>query len=153
MKGKIAVIDICDRCPYKAFDSTMGIVFDKNEIEEHNSAVAYCGYHKIGFDGSQIRIEPYLDIQSENSGQPKNCPLPNGNDGRNLRKGMWFKDKYYSIQKWITSAKCELFGHKQGDIDFGDGYNCERCYHLYSKETRKKTIFEFIITLITTKNK
>lgn len=138
MKGKIAVIDICHRCPYKAFDTTM-------RLGEDTSEVSYCGYHKIGFDGTQIRIEEYLDVGNQKFGQPKNCPLPNGNDGRNLRKGMWFKDKYYSIQKWIIDSKCELLGHQKGDLDFGDSHNCERCYHPYSKETSKKTFFQFLI--------
>lgn len=82
MKGKIAVIDSCFRCPYRAFDNTMGIIFNKNKMKEHNSEIAYCGYHKIGYNGLQIRIEKYYD----NITIPKNCPLPLGNDGRNLKK-------------------------------------------------------------------
>ena len=87
MKGKIAVITGCHWCPYKAFDNTMGIVFnDENEID--SSEIAYCGYHKVGYDGTQTRIENALSIDTEEGvilpenpiDMPNDCPLPEGDD-------------------------------------------------------------------------
>ena len=155
MKGKIAVIDSCFRCPYKAFDNTIGIVFSETKTEEHSSEVCYCGYNKVGYDESQIRIEKYLEPDWNNwkptkddpdyPTMPKNCPLPNGNDKRNLRKGKYFSDKLNSLKIWWIETKCEFLGHKQGELDLGDAYNCERCYHPYSKETRNKSVFELLM--------
>ena len=94
MKGKIAVITGCHWCPYKAFDNTMGIVDGKSI----NSEVAYCGYHKVGFDGTQINLEKIInwekhiedwkptDKEQDYPTMPTNCPLPEGEDGR-LRYG------------------------------------------------------------------
>jgi len=88
MKGKIAVITGCHWCPYKAFDNTMGIVTDKDKVTEHDSEIAYCGYHKVGYDGSQTRIEDALCISTDEGvimpenpiDMPDNCPLPEGDD-------------------------------------------------------------------------
>lgn len=92
MKGKIAVITGCHWCPYKAFDNTMGIVIDsekgKATAKENSSEIAYCGYHKVGYDGTQTRIEDALSIStdegvtmSENPiDMPDDCPLPEGDD-------------------------------------------------------------------------
>lgn len=89
MKGKIAVITGCHWCPYKAFDNNIIIVGDK---EIKSCEVIYCGYHKVGFDGSQINIERYIDWENyieewkptkkepSYPTMPKNCPLPEGDD-------------------------------------------------------------------------
>lgn len=99
MKGKIAVITGCHWCPYKAFDSgrrgdievkDVTLVENDIELEEANEIIeiAYCGYHKVGYDGSQIRIENALSIQTEEGvimpenpiDMPDGCPLPEGDD-------------------------------------------------------------------------
>jgi len=90
MKGKIAVITGCNWCPYKAFDNTIGIIFDKEEAEKNNSEIAYCGYNKVGYDGTQTRIENALSIQTDEGvimpenpiDMPDDCPLPEGDDKR-----------------------------------------------------------------------
>ena len=94
MKGKIAVITGCHWCPYKAFDNTMGIIIDNTGVEQQSSEVVYCGYHKIGFDGSQINLDKIINSENyiENwkpteqeqdyPTMPNNCPLPEGDDGR-----------------------------------------------------------------------
>lgn len=73
MKGKIAVIKSCNWCPYRAVDGTLSV--RKELVKE----VEYCGYSKTGYDGSQIRIG-----NSEKYKVPKSCPLPDGDDGREL---------------------------------------------------------------------
>lgn len=95
MKGKIAVITGCHQCPYKAFDSTMGIIREENgNVTQHNSEVVYCGYHKIGYDGTQENLDKIInwethifDFKPKNKddaypSMPENCPLPDGEDGR-----------------------------------------------------------------------
>jgi len=58
LEGKIAVIPGCQHCPYKAFDSSMGII--KQEDGSHSfpqSEVAFCGY---------LRQTSYRKLDSEN---------------------------------------------------------------------------------------
>jgi hypothetical protein len=91
MKGKIAVIRGCHWCPYRAFDNEITIIHKGNNIINNNNEIAYCGYHKIGYDGTQTRIEnalsittPQGDITCKNPiDMPNNCPLPEGDDKRN----------------------------------------------------------------------
>ncbi len=90
MEGKIAVIKGCSWCPYKAFDIAMGVVFNKEGFSSNSNEIAYCGYHKVGFDGTQTRIESALSIEIDGQviipdspiDMPDNCPLPLGDDGR-----------------------------------------------------------------------
>jgi len=96
MKGKIAVITGCHWCPYKAFDNSMGIIIDdgKATAKENSSEIAYCGYHKVGYDGTQTRIENALSIKTKGGiimpknpiDMPDDCPLPEGDDKRKLKK-------------------------------------------------------------------
>lgn len=99
MKGKIAVIEGCHWCPYKAVDSgrRADIDIEKDRtLEEANEIIeiAYCGYHKVGYDGSQIRIENALSIQTDEGvimpenpiDMPDDCPLPEGDDKSKHRK-------------------------------------------------------------------
>ena len=85
-KGKVAVIEICSKCPYKAFDNTMGLMINHDDkiMDEHCSEIAYCGWFKP-LDNTKLRIEEYLNIGSHKFGQPDNCPLPDGNDGSKWR--------------------------------------------------------------------
>ena len=86
-KGKIAVIETCSKCPYKAFDNTLGVVINHKEKTktENDTEVAYCGYFKP-LDPTKLRIEEYLDLENDdNHGQPDECPLPDGNDNSKWR--------------------------------------------------------------------
>lgn len=99
LEGKIAVIPGCQHCPYKAFDSSMGII--NQEDGSHSfpqSEVAFCGYHlgKDSYDPDNrhgIIIDPYLQTVDGNYDNlmksypsewnklmPDNCPLPLGRD-------------------------------------------------------------------------
>lgn len=81
MKGKIAVINGCQWCPYKAIDSGLGPM-------EYD--IVYCGYHKIGYDDTQTRIENTIIFETSGGAvipddfidRPDDCPLPDGDDGR-----------------------------------------------------------------------
>jgi hypothetical protein len=78
-KGKIAVIEICSKCPYLAFDNEL---FVNNKSK--NTEIAYCGWFKP-LDNTKLRLEEYLDIGSDKFGQPDECPLPIGNDNSKWR--------------------------------------------------------------------
>lgn len=80
-KGKIAVIEICLKCPYLAFDNTLGIIVNHNNktIENDQNEIAYCGWFKP-LNNTKLRLEEYLEIDNPKFGQPDNCPLPNGDD-------------------------------------------------------------------------
>lgn len=80
-KGKVAVIEICFKCPYKAFDSSLGVSVnhEKKTVVQSHSEIAYCGWFKP-LDNTKLRIDEYLEIGNEKFGQPDNCPLPDGND-------------------------------------------------------------------------
>lgn len=97
--SKIAVIPGCQHCPYKAIDSTMGIVQQENgEWIDHNYDVQFCGYHlgHESYDNDNrywLIIEPYLKQNNDDFNRiikeyptewmkpmPDNCPLPEGTD-------------------------------------------------------------------------
>ena len=88
MKGKIAVITGCHWCPYKAFDNHLGQTVTDDKTGKQTNEIAYCGYHKVGYDGSQTRIENALSIQTDEGvimpenpiDMPDDCPLPEGDD-------------------------------------------------------------------------
>lgn len=85
-KGKIAVIEICYKCPYNVSDTEIGVVLDhKTKTKEiiHKS-IHYCGWFKP-IDPTKLRIEEYLDVCDVKFGQPENCPLPVGNDNSKWR--------------------------------------------------------------------
>ena len=92
-KGKIAVIEVCSKCPYLAFDSKIGIIVNKDNesIESNESEIAYCGWFKP-LDNTKIRLEEYIDVCSPKFGQPDNCPLPDGCDNSKWRN-IWGEDE------------------------------------------------------------
>jgi len=91
-KGKVAVIEICSKCPYKAFDSKSGIIVnhDDKTTQSSQSEIAYCGWFKP-LDNTKLRLEEYLDVASDKFGQPDNCPLPDGCDNSEWRN-IWGED-------------------------------------------------------------
>ncbi len=82
-KGKIAVIEICSKCPYLAFDSSLYFSRVDNDTPE-DEHIAYCGWFKP-LDNTKLRLEKYIDVASEDFGQPDECPLPVGNDNSKWR--------------------------------------------------------------------
>lgn len=80
MKGKIAVIDICFRCPYKFFDTKIGILRNNNSIEERFEEKVYCAYYGVYKKEKWFEITNCLEAGHEDFGMHKNCPLPEGDD-------------------------------------------------------------------------
>ena len=85
-KGKVAVIELCCKCPYLAFDISFGIVVDndKKTVESRDSEIVYCSWFRP-LDNTKIRLEEYIEIGNEKFGQPDNCPLPDGCDNSKWR--------------------------------------------------------------------
>lgn len=86
MKGKIAVIDICYRCPYRFYETEMGMLFSKGKLVDtpFNQKILCCYYgvnrrddwfditDNVGLDNTIL-----LDVPR----QHPSCPLPEGDDG------------------------------------------------------------------------
>jgi len=167
-KGKVAVIEICSKCPYKAFDNTMGLMINHDDkiMDEHCSEIAYCGWFKP-LDNTKLRIEEYLNIGSHKFGQPDNCPLPDGNDGSKWRNvygednsGKFPNSTDFNQDDWINAKdikktipineciQCGWQGTDEQKIDVpqSDGMGlltCPKCGHgeFYLEPSTKEGIF------------